>query len=47
MADAADPADTRRTVAECGASFANADVLINNAGVGMRLISQAFATVPT
>lgn len=46
-ADVGDPQDAARTVAECEAALGPIDVLINNAGVGMRLISETFNTEPT
>ncbi|EAQ02226.1 Short-chain dehydrogenase/reductase SDR [Pseudooceanicola batsensis HTCC2597] len=46
-ADVADPAAARRAVAEAEARFGRVDVLINNAGRGMRLVSETFNTRPT
>jgi len=46
-ADVGDPEDAARTVAECEAALGPIGVLINNAGVGMRLISETFNTEPT
>lgn len=46
-ADVADPAEAQRTVAQCEAALGPIDMLINNAGVGMRLISERFNTEPT
>jgi len=45
--DVADWSDCQRVVAETEARFGAVDVLINNAGRGMRLISETFNTVPT
>ncbi|MFP6773492.1 MAG: SDR family oxidoreductase, partial [Alphaproteobacteria bacterium] len=45
--DVADWSDCQRVVAETQARFGSVDVLINNAGRGMRLISETFNTVPT
>ena len=45
--DVADWSDCQRVVAETRARFSSVDVLINNAGRGMRLISETFNTVPT
>ncbi|WP_051294475.1 SDR family NAD(P)-dependent oxidoreductase [Gemmobacter nectariphilus] len=47
IADAANPAEAERVVAEAEARFGRVDVLVNNAGRGMRLISETFNTVPT
>lgn len=47
IADAADPAEATRVVAEAEARFGRVDVLVNNAGRGMRLISETFNTQPT
>src|SRR5690606_10295762 len=46
-ADVGNPPDAARTVAECEAALGPIDMLVNNAGVGMRLISQSFNTQPT
>ncbi|MEO0999939.1 MAG: SDR family oxidoreductase [Pseudomonadota bacterium] len=46
-ADAADPAAAQRAVAETVAAFGRIDVLVNNAGLGLRLISETFNTQPT
>ncbi|MFK7836604.1 MAG: SDR family NAD(P)-dependent oxidoreductase [Sulfitobacter sp.] len=45
-ADVANPADVKRTVQACLSSFGRIDVLVNNAGRGMRLISETFNTKP-
>jgi NAD(P)-dependent dehydrogenase (short-subunit alcohol dehydrogenase family) len=47
FADVADPAACDGLVAATLARFGRIDVLINNAGRGMRLISETFNTVPT
>jgi 3-oxoacyl-[acyl-carrier protein] reductase len=47
VADVADPAACDGLVAATLARFGRIDVLINNAGRGMRLISESFNTVPT
>jgi NAD(P)-dependent dehydrogenase (short-subunit alcohol dehydrogenase family) len=47
VADVADPAACDRLVAATLVRFDRIDVLINNAGRGMRLISETFNTVPT
>jgi len=47
VADAADPAEAERVVARTQAHFGRVDVLVNNAGRGMRLISETFNTTPT
>ncbi|KPQ05542.1 MAG: 3-oxoacyl-[acyl-carrier protein] reductase [Rhodobacteraceae bacterium HLUCCA12] len=47
QADVRDPADCARVVAEAEAAFGAVDVLVNNAGRGMRLVSETFNTVPT
>ena len=46
-ADVADPTAARRAVDQTIVRFGRLDVLINNAGLGMRLISETFNTVPT
>lgn len=46
VSDAADPAAAERAVAQVEAEFGRLDVLVNNAGRGMRLISESFNTVP-
>ena len=46
-ADVTDPQAARATVGACVARFGRLDVLVNNAGRGMRLISETFNTVPT
>lgn len=45
--DVADAAEARRMVAEAEAGFGRVDALVNNAGVGMRLVSETFTTEPT
>jgi len=47
VADVTDPEACARAVAETVAAFGRLDVLINNAGLGMRAISETFNTVPT
>ncbi|MBB3021386.1 3-oxoacyl-[acyl-carrier protein] reductase [Microvirga lupini] len=47
IADVADPAACDGLVAATLVRFGRIDVLINNAGRGMRLISETFNTVPT
>ncbi|MCC5987402.1 MAG: SDR family oxidoreductase [Pararhodobacter sp.] len=47
QADVRDPADCARVVAEAEAAFGAVDVLVNNAGRGMRLVSETFNTEPT
>jgi NAD(P)-dependent dehydrogenase (short-subunit alcohol dehydrogenase family) len=44
--DVADAGEAARLVAETVARFGRIDVLINNAGLGMRLISETFTTEP-
>lgn len=46
VADAADYEACQKAVAETIATFGRIDVLINNAGIGMRLISETFNTEP-
>ncbi len=46
-ADVSDPEAADRAVADTVAAFGRIDVLVNNAGLGMRLISETFNTVPT
>lgn len=46
-ADVADPEAATRAVAQAEARFGRVDVLINNAGRGMRLVSESFNTTPT
>ncbi|WP_102108645.1 SDR family NAD(P)-dependent oxidoreductase [Oceaniglobus roseus] len=46
-ADVADPDAAARAVAQAEARFGRLDVLVNNAGRGMRLVSETFNTVPT
>lgn len=45
-ADVADPNEVDRTVTACMDHFGRIDVLVNNAGRGMRLISETFNTAP-
>lgn len=47
IADAADQQAAARSVEQTVATFGRIDVLINNAGLGMRLISETFNTAPT
>lgn len=47
VADVASYADCEAAVAAVIAAFGRIDVLVNNAGVGMRLVSETFNTVPT
>ncbi len=47
VADASDAQASADAVAQTVAEFGRIDVLINNAGVGMRLISETFNTTPT
>lgn len=47
VADVADGAACTAAVAQTVAEFGRLDVLINNAGLGMRAISETFNTVPT
>lgn len=47
VADVASYADCEAATAAVIAAFGRIDVLVNNAGVGMRLISETFNTVPT
>lgn len=46
-ADVADPSACDRAVAATLDRFGRIEVLVNNAGLGMRLISESFNTVPT
>ncbi|MEM8590543.1 MAG: SDR family oxidoreductase [Pseudomonadota bacterium] len=46
IADVADPADCKRAVADTVARFGRLDALVNNAGLGMRLVSETFNTDP-
>ena len=46
-ADVTRPVDCAATVAAAVARFGRLDVLVNNAGRGMRLVSEDFLTVPT
>src|SRR5690606_21043552 len=46
-ADTADYAACERVVARTEEAYGRVDVVINNAGVGMRLISERFNTEPT
>ena len=45
-ADVTDPQAVERTVSTCIERFGHIDVLVNNAGRGMRLISETFNTSP-
>ena len=47
LADIREPEACTRVVAETKAAFGDAGILVNNAGVGMLLVSQTFTTVPT
>jgi NAD(P)-dependent dehydrogenase (short-subunit alcohol dehydrogenase family) len=47
VSDVADPVAVDDLVARCLDKFGRIDVLVNNAGRGMRLISETFNTVPT
>lgn len=47
VADVAVAEDVNRTVSDCLKKFGRIDVLVNNAGRGMRLISETFNTAPT
>ncbi|MGI9353980.1 MAG: SDR family NAD(P)-dependent oxidoreductase [Rhizobiaceae bacterium] len=47
VADVANDDDVQNTVSACLDQFGQIDVLINNAGRGMRLVSETFNTVPT
>ncbi len=47
VADSRDPADCRRIVAETVERFGGVHMLVNNAGVGMLLVSDTFNSVPT
>ncbi|WAP71319.1 SDR family NAD(P)-dependent oxidoreductase [Jiella pelagia] len=46
-ADVADPEAAQNVVAEAISRFGRVDVLVNNAGRGMRMISETFNTQPT
>lgn len=46
-ADVRDPEAAMSAVAACVAHFGKIEVLVNNAGKGMRLISETFNTAPT
>lgn len=46
-ADVADYAACAKVIADTISAFGRVDVLVNNAGLGMRLISETFNTVPT
>jgi NAD(P)-dependent dehydrogenase (short-subunit alcohol dehydrogenase family) len=46
LADASDPAACERVVAETIARFQRVDVLVNNAGRGMKYVSPDFMTTP-
>ena len=45
-ADATDPASVRRSVEEAAAGLGGIDVLVNNAGIGMRTVNPRFMTEP-
>ncbi|MEM6461218.1 MAG: SDR family oxidoreductase [Pseudomonadota bacterium] len=47
VTDVRDPAACARTVAETVDRFGKLDVLVNNAGLGMRAVSETFNTEPT
>lgn len=47
VADASDARASAHAMEQTIAAFGRIDVLINNAGIGMRLISEAFNTAPT
>ena len=47
VADVSKNDDVQRTVSSCLDHFGKIDVLINNAGRGMRLVSETFNTKPT
>lgn len=47
MADVTDPAACERMVAYALARFGRLDALVNNAGLGMRAVSETFNTEPT
>jgi len=47
VADIREPAACERIVAETVDAFGGVDVLVNNAGVGMLLVSETFNRVPT
>lgn len=47
VGDVADAQAARALVAAAEARFGRVDVLVNNAGLGMRLVSETFTTVPT
>lgn len=47
VADVTDPNACAKAVSDTLAAFGRIDVLINNAGLGMRAISETFNTVPT
>ncbi|HHX88715.1 MAG TPA: SDR family oxidoreductase [Paracoccus sp.] len=47
QADVRDPQDCARIVRGAEAAFGRVDVVINNAGRGMRLVSETFNTEPT
>ncbi len=47
QADVRDPADCARVVRETELAFGPPDVLVNNAGRGMRLVSERFNSEPT
>lgn len=47
VADAADPDQAAASVAGTARAFGRIDMLVNNAGLGMRLVSERFTTEPT
>jgi 3-oxoacyl-[acyl-carrier protein] reductase len=47
VADVTDPADCEAVVARTREAFGDVDVLVNNAGRGMRYVSDRFMTEPT
>lgn len=47
VADVTDPDACARAVSDTLTAFGRIDVLINNAGLGMRAISETFNTIPT
>jgi 3-oxoacyl-[acyl-carrier protein] reductase len=47
QADVRDPADCARVIEDAATAFGPVSVLVNNAGRGMRLVSETFNTTPT
>jgi len=47
VSDVSNPKEVEMIVSKCRETFGRIDVLVNNAGRGMRLISETFNTVPT